>query len=96
MLIGNPLSPIGIKCGITNNHPVARQGQINRKTEETITLDKYWFHEDGKLIRSIENEIMKNFSHNNLGKLLKDGSTETFFCKDYDSIVSFIEERYSN
>lgn len=96
MLIGNPLTPIGIKCGITNNHPTARQGQINRKTEEIITLDKHWYHADGKLIRSIETEIMKNFSHNNLGELLKDGATETFFYKDYDSIVSFIEERFSN
>lgn len=95
LYVGDLTDPIAIKCGITNNHPSKRFGQINRKTDEVMTLHKFWHHQSGKVIRDIEAAIKKNFRFKNLGKLLKDGSKETFFSEDYDNIVAFIETELS-
>jgi hypothetical protein len=91
MRIGTVAAPLGLKCGITNNDPSARMGQINRKTSESINLIHHWAHADGKLIRQIERKLLSTFVHNDLGDLLKDGGTETFHYEDLDKIVSLIE-----
>jgi hypothetical protein len=89
--IGSEATPIGLKCGITNNDPSARMGQINRKTRESINLIHHWTHPNGALIRKIERKILSTFSHNDLGDTLKDGGTETFYFYDLEKIVSLIE-----
>jgi len=94
MRIGADDAPLGIKCGITNNDPSTRMGQINRKTTESINLIHHWAHADGKLIRQIERKLLSTFKHNDLGDLLKDGGTETFHYEDLEKIVSLIEAEF--
>jgi hypothetical protein len=91
LILGDLQNPIGIKCGITNNDPKFRHGQINRKTTEQVTLVKQWFHSSGKLIRELEKKIITKFKHNDLKKLLKDGGTETYYYHDFDKMVKFID-----
>jgi len=94
LIIGDLENPIGIKCGITNNEPKFRHKQINRKTNEQVTLVKHWKHESGKFIRELEASIASKYQHNDLKGLLKDGSTETYFYNDFDSIVKFLDEKF--
>jgi hypothetical protein len=94
MLIGDEISPIGIKCGITNNEPKFRHKQINRKTIEQVTLVKHWHHKSGKFIRKLEVSIAKKFKHNDLKNTLQDGKTETYFINDLEPIVKFIDEQF--
>lgn len=94
LILGDLNNPIGIKCGITNNEPKFRHGQINRKTTEKVTLVKQWHHESGKFIKQLEKSIISEFQHNDLRGLLKDGGTETYFYDDFDLIVKFIDERF--
>ena len=91
LILGELDNPIGIKCGITNNEPKFRHQQINRKTLATVTLVREWYHESGKFIRELESLIISNFKHNNLGGLLQDGATETYYYNDFDLMVKFIE-----
>lgn len=91
MTIGDMNDPIGVKCGITNNHPTERRGQINRKTNEAITLVKYWHHKSGNEIRKLEKLIMEKYKHKDLQGLLKDGGTETYYYEDFDSMSKFID-----
>jgi Zn ribbon nucleic-acid-binding protein len=92
MLIGQDISPIGIKCGITNNDPKFRLQQIRRKASEEVNLIKTWTHPSGRFIRGLEKAILENFSYNDLGDLLKDGGTETLYATDLTAIVNFIEQ----
>jgi len=94
LAIGDIENPIGLKCGITNNHPRYRQAQINKGTVQQLTLLKHWEHESGKFIRALEKDIMNKFTHNNLNGLLKDGGTETYFYKDLIEITLFIESKF--
>lgn len=94
MLIGEDLTPIGIKCGITNNDPKFRLQQIRRKTSEQINLIKTWSHPSGRFIRGLEKLVLENFPYNDLGDLLKDGGTETLFATDLTDIVRFIENSF--
>lgn len=83
---------IGIKCGITNNDPKKRLGQIRRKSTATIDLIRYWHHQTGAVIRSLEGVLLESFSHNDLGEVLMDGRTETFHASDIDKIIAVIEK----
>lgn len=83
---------IGIKCGITNNDPKKRLGQIRRKSTATIDLIRYWHHQSGAIIRSIEGVLLKSFRHNDLGDVVMDGRTETFHTNDIDAIIDVIEK----
>jgi hypothetical protein len=90
MRIGSETSPLGVKCGITNNDPSSRLGQINRKTTESINLIYKWHHADGRLIREIERKLLSTFEHNDLGNLLLDGGSETFHFSDLEKIVNLV------
>jgi hypothetical protein len=91
MRIGTEASPIGLKCGITNNDPSVRMGAINRKTTASINLIHHWAHTDGKLIRQIERKLLSTFEHKDFGDLLRDGGTETFHFTDLERIVNLVE-----
>ncbi len=83
---------IGIKCGITNNDPKKRLDQIRRKSTATINMIRFWHHESGAIVRSIERQLLKSFKHNDLGEVLMDGRTETFHANDIDAIINVIEK----
>ena len=95
MIIGDIVNPVAIKCGITNNDPELRRGQINRRSEIPVVLLHSWKHNSGRLIRMIEKRVIQMFDHNNLGGLLKDGSTETFHVVDLEKIVEVIKNGIS-
>lgn len=83
---------IGIKCGITNNDPKKRLGQIRRKSTATIDLIRHWHNQSGAIIRYIEGVLLKSFRHNDLGDVVIDGRTETFHTNDIDAIIDVIEK----
>lgn len=91
MLIGEELSPIGVKCGITNNEPKLRLQQIRRKSNEEIKLINTWLDSSGRFIRNLERKVLEKFPYNDLGNLLKDGGTETLFAIDLFDIIKFVE-----
>ena len=90
MLIGEELSPIGVKCGITNNDPKFRLQQIRRKSNEEIKLINTWVDSSGRFIRNLERTVLEKFAYNDLGNLLKDGGTETLFATDLFDIIKFV------
>jgi len=91
MLVGKELSPVGVKCGITNNDPKFRLQQIRRKSNEEINLIKTWLDSSGRFIRNLERKVLEKFPYNDLGNLLKDGGTETLFATDLFDIIQFVE-----
>ena len=90
MLIGEELSPIGVKCGITNNDPKFRLQQIRRKSNEEIKLINTWVDSSGRFIRNLERTVLEKFPYNDLGNILKDGGTETLFATDLFDIIKFV------
>lgn len=88
------MSPVGIKCGITNNDPKFRLQQIRRKASEKISLIKAWNHPSGHFIRGLKKAVLENFPYNDLGNLLKNGGTETLFATDLTAIVGFVEKSF--
>jgi hypothetical protein len=96
LLIGTEIDPIGIKCGITNNDPKDRLGQIKRKSKERIALISSWTHDSGSFIRKLEQSILEKFEYNDLGDLLADGGTETLFFQDLDEIIRYVKSAMSS
>ncbi len=94
MLIGEELSPIGVKCGITNNDPKFRLQQIRSKSNEEIRLINTWLDSSGQFIRNLERTVLEKFPYNDLGNLLKDGGTETLFATDLFDIIKFVEAEF--